>query len=250
MLHLDQRPLAGLVSAVERLGDHAVEPGALEPAEPLVGDGPRSVLAGVRWTVVVDRRPASRAGRAEPTSARSSNDGRRRRARRTRRTRRVSPRPAGRSVDLAGWMRCSSASKSSPLPPVSATTISPSIMHRSGRAGEERFDQFGEVARQRAQLAAEEFDPVTVAEHDAAEAVPFRFVQPAVAVGDRSRQLGEHRFDRWLQREIERRVGLFVAGSSEPSASILVDGPGCVDGPHARSRRSTAIAEHQLAFGS
>ena len=64
VLHLDQRALARLVGARERLGDHAVEPGALESTEPFVGDVARSVLAGVRCTVAfgaiegLEQRPA------------------------------------------------------------------------------------------------------------------------------------------------------------------------------------------------
>ena len=38
VLHLDHRALARLVDAVLRLGDHAVEAGALEARQPLAGD--------------------------------------------------------------------------------------------------------------------------------------------------------------------------------------------------------------------
>ena len=45
----------------------------------------------------------------------------------------------------------------------------------------QRFEQLGEVAGERALVAAGELDLVAVAEDDAAEAVPLRLVQPAIA---------------------------------------------------------------------
>ena len=62
-----------------------------------------------------------------------------------------------------------------------------------GQGGAERVDQLGEVARQRALVAAAQLHLVAVAEHDAAEAVPLRLVEPAVAFGEGVGGLGEHR---------------------------------------------------------
>ena len=50
-------------------------------------------------------------------------------------------------------------------------------------------EQLGEVAGQRPLVAAAQLDLVAVAEHDAAEAVPLRLVQPSVAVGSSSAAL-------------------------------------------------------------
>ena len=55
-----------------------------------------------------------------------------------------------------------------------------------GQARLQRRDQLREVAGERAFVAAAQHDLVAVAEHDAAEAVPLRFVQPAVASGGSS----------------------------------------------------------------
>ena len=54
--------------------------------------------------------------------------------------------------DAAGWMRCCSASKSSPRGDV--TTISPSRTQPSGSGRVQRLLEFGEVAVQRLQVAA------------------------------------------------------------------------------------------------
>ena len=51
VLDLEHRPLARLVGRVEPLGDHAIEPGALEPLEPVRGG---RAIAGRRRQV--DRR--------------------------------------------------------------------------------------------------------------------------------------------------------------------------------------------------
>jgi hypothetical protein len=70
-----------------------------------------------------------------------------------------------------------------------------------GQLLEQRFDQLGEVARERPFVAAGEFDLVAVAEHDAAKAVPLGFVQPPVAVGNDVGRLGQHGRDRRSDRK-------------------------------------------------
>src|SRR5262249_45275374 len=61
--------------------------------------------------------------------------------------------------------------------------------------------QLREVAQQRLLVAALQLEVVPVTEHDAAEAVPLRFVQH-VAVGRQlARQLGEHGLERRLDRQ-------------------------------------------------
>ncbi len=52
VLHLDHRALAGLIGPVDRLGDHAVEPGALESCQPFRR---QRAIAGHRGQV--NRRP-------------------------------------------------------------------------------------------------------------------------------------------------------------------------------------------------
>src|SRR6476661_7818124 len=68
-----------------------------------------------------------------------------------------------------------------------------------GQGGAQRVEQLGEVAGERALVAAGQLEVVAVAEHDATEAVPLRLVQPTLALGDLVGQLGEHRRQRWLQ---------------------------------------------------
>ena len=57
----------------------------------------------------------------------------------------------------------------------------------------QRLDQLGEVPGERPLVAARELDTVAVAEHDAAEAVPFRLVVPSVADGNLVSGLRQHR---------------------------------------------------------
>src|SRR3954447_10501318 len=66
---------------------------------------------------------------------------------------------------------------------------------------EQRREQFREVARERPLVAAGQLDRITVAEHDATEAVPLRLVQPTVTNRDLGRCLREH----WRQWRLERQ---------------------------------------------
>src|SRR5438105_13211495 len=59
------------------------------------------------------------------------------------------------------------------------------------------LDQVGEIAIERLGLARLEKNLVAVAEDQCAKSVPFRFVQPAVSLGEGGGQLGEHGPDRW-----------------------------------------------------
>ena len=85
-------------------------------------------------------------------------------------------------------MRCCSASKSSPD---RAGHDDLAVDHAAlgQRAPAAASTQLGEVAGERALVAAAEHDLVAVAEHDAAEAVPLRLVEPAVAGGSSSAAL-------------------------------------------------------------
>ena len=65
-----------------------------------------------------------------------------------------------------------------------------------GQGVAQQRQELGEVARDRPLAAARQLDVVAVAGDDAAEPVPLRLVQPAVTVGDRARQFGQHRLDR------------------------------------------------------
>ena len=182
VLHLHQRALVGRVRVGQALGDDAVEPGALELDEPPLRAPRRSVVDGHRWigaAACVERVDEQRVPRRQrlvhaasrsPSASRSNatNDAGVSAARR-------------RTRDSAGWMRCSSASKSRPRVVGGGETISPSTTHRCGQLRQQRREQLGEVAGERPLVAAGQLDVVAVAEHDAAEAVPLRLVQPAVA---------------------------------------------------------------------
>ena len=231
VLHLDQRPLAGLVGA--RRAAWRSRRRARRPRTVRTTRRRRPAIGARRGEVhrVVDVDQRSRAGPAVPTSARRATTGRRRRARRTRRTRRASPRPAGRPATWPGGSAAGARRSRGRCPPVSATTISPSITHRAGRAREERFEQLGEVAGERAQLAAEELDagrrrgtrcsgsrPTSVRTANRRRRGSIGRAWPAsarsvAAAGDRT-----------ARRQVRRGIG----EPSHPSSPMATDG--CVDG--------------------
>ena len=96
-----------------------------------------------------------------------------------------------------------------------------------GKRLTQRSEQLGEVAAERAELAGDQLHAVAVAEHHAPEAVPLGFEQPAVAVGNRPRELGQHGLQRRLDRQSHRSVG--TGRGRICHARILVDLPGAAD---------------------
>ena len=153
-----------------------------------------------------------------------------------------------RTRDSAGWMRWRRASKSSPRPSRSATTISPSTTQRAGQRLPQRVEELGEVAGERALVAAGQLDVVAVAEHDAAEAVPLRLEQPAVAVGDGPGQLGEHRLERRGEREDHDRI---LARRGNRGAPRHVEGAGTSVGPPtARTQGAAMTSRWKIALAS
>ena len=161
--------LARTVGGVELLGDHALR--ALEPRL-----GLRAVERARRQVERLARR-ASRAARAGARTAHRAAPRRPARAGRTRRTAPASPRPAVRTRDSAGWMRCWSASNS--WRPSVAQDHQLAVEHVLAR----REPQFREIAPQRPPVARLEEVLVAVHERDRPEPVPLRLVRPALALG-------------------------------------------------------------------
>ena len=167
----------GVVRAVERLGDHAVEPGALERAR--TTRSATSRVGGERREVDRRRRrrrAAARAGRAAPRTAARAGRRRRRRAGRTRRTT-----PGSRSASFVDPARgrVDALREQVEVEPVVGRDHDLAVDDRTvGQRGAQRLDELREVAGQRLLVAAAELDVVAVAEHDAAEAVPLRLVAP------------------------------------------------------------------------
>ena len=85
-----------------------------------------------------------------------------------------------------------------------------------GQARPKEGLELGEVAVERLQVAALDVEPVAVAEHERAEAVPLRLEEPAVTRGQLGGELGEHRLDRRLDGEA--RVAFVSAISGLPAA--------------------------------
>jgi len=71
---------------------------------------------------------------------------------------------------------------------------------------EQRRRQLREVALQRPQVAALQEELVAIPEDDAAEAIPFRLVCPAVALREGRLRGGEHRLEGWDERQAHRRI--------------------------------------------
>ena len=91
----------------------------------------------------------------------------------------------------------------------------------------ERFEQLGEVAAERAELAGDQLHPVGVTEHHTTEAVPLGLEQPALAVRNRPCKLGQHGLHRRLDRQPHRSIGTGRGCICHPR--ILVDLPGAAD---------------------
>ena len=142
MLDLQHRALAGLVRRVQRLGDHAVEAGALELAQPRLGEGRRRPASG--RAAAAHRRATARAPTGVPPANARRGSCRSRRADRRRRTTPESTASLA-TRDAAGCTRCERVEVEALGP---TTTISPSTTSRraalvaprrargsSGRAG-------------------------------------------------------------------------------------------------------------------
>ena len=185
VLDLEHRPLARLVRRVEALGDDAVEPGALEPVEPVGGGRPVAGRRASGGSAAPPRRAPPRAGPVARPGARRAGPRRRAPAGPRRRT---TPATASASIatrEAAGWMRSSSASNSQPA--VAGDDDLAVEDAALGQGGPQRVGQLREVAVERLEVARLGEDLVAVAEHEGAEAVPLGLVQPAVAVGQARR---------------------------------------------------------------
>jgi hypothetical protein len=105
-----------------------------------------------------------------------------------------------------------------------------------GQLFEQRFAQLREVAQQRLVVPALQIEIVAVAEHDAAEAVPLRFVGDFARRRQLTRQLREHRVERWMQRQRHRWCPLFSLSVSTARSSGIVPIAGGAVLPVRRSR--------------
>ena len=198
VLDLEHRPLARLVRGVEPLRDDPVEPGALEPVEPVGRLGP---VAGRRGQV--DRRLGRPEHRLEPGAPLSLLD----RAEILVPERQEVPRhEAGRRLGgehpdprLGGVdPEQERVEVERPVGSRDHDLAVEDAAFRERRA--ERVAQLGEVAIERLQVARLGEHLVAVAEDDRPEPVPLRLVQPALAVGQASGRLRQHRLERRRDR--------------------------------------------------
>jgi hypothetical protein len=223
VLDLQHGALAGLIGASRGLGHHAVEAGALEPLQPLDGEGPiaRHRREMDRFTNVPDEpleprppfllRPLAQvlaAGRQQVerdegrgTLAGQPGDTRRRRVQPH--LQRVEIETCGRGDDDL---------------PVHDAAV--------GQLGQEHVVQLGKVAIERAQITALDEDVTAAAEHDGAKPVPLRLEQERSAIsGNVFREPGQHRFDRRCDWKCFRRHGFTYATSSVQGRGSGRNGP-------------------------
>ena len=211
--------LPGWYGAVLRLGDHAVEAGALEPRQPL-----RRQVAVARHRRQMDWRLHVRQQALQPLATlalrrRRAGPRRRRRAHRRRRTTPASPAASFATRDAAGCSRNCSASKSSPCGV--AMTISPSSDAVRPGAAKQRVVQVGKVAIERPQIAALDEHVVAAAKDDGAKAVPLRLVEEPVAGGKLRRELREHRLDRRIDGKRHPRIIARIGQTQAWSATSI-----------------------------
>ena len=183
VLDLDQGPLVRLVLVVEPLGDDAVESGAFERREPLVGhcgvlarrrdEHARTGLDDVdQLGSALAERPAEPRLVTEGEEVEGDEDGRRLGGEPVDpRHRRVDPLQQGVEVEPAA-----TGVRDDDL------AIDDDVV---GECCGEHREQLREVPGERSFAAAGQLDVVTVAAHDAAEPVPLRLEQPPVALGNR-----------------------------------------------------------------
>ena len=169
---------------------------------------------------------------------------RRRRRGRAGRRRRTTPasrrRAAARAIRPGG---CAAAARRSRAPArrPARSTISPSTTQRSGNCARIGSSSSGKYRVSGRSLRLASSTSVAVAEHDAAEPVPLRFVHPAVADRDLRLQLGEHR-RQW--RGERQRHGASLARSR---ARRLPGRPG---GSHVDDSGTVTVTGHGRATGA
>ena len=240
VLDLEHRPLARQVRAVQPLGDDAVQAGALEPVEPVRGEGavpgrgrqvdgrlgaredllqPRPALAlgHVAEVLVVEREqvPCDEARRAllgEHLHARRGRVD-------AQQERLELERAVAGDHDLA-------------------------VEHASlGQVRLERLGELGEVAIERLQVAALDVQLVAVAEHERPEPVPLGLEQPAVVRGQPGARLGQHRLDGWLERESHGPHDT-ARGNHRPSRCGTTPNRGCGPAAHDPTRGDAGTRDH------
>jgi hypothetical protein len=99
------------------------------------------------------------------------------------------------------------------------------------QCGAQRGREFGEVAVERLLVAALDEDLVAVAEDDGSKAVPLGLVLPARADRNLVGQLGQHRLDRRLKRQVH---GATIAEAGRGADSLRTGAAAC-----RRPRRSS-----------
>jgi hypothetical protein len=193
VLDLEHHPLVRLVRQVERLGDDAVESGALELVEPPQGDvavgrGRRDVhgRTGVRQRLL--ERPApvgERLCQQRPVAEREQVE----RHEMRRRLFREEPNAAVGGVDAL-------------LERLELEPFARGVWHDElavhdaalGQVGLDRLDDLREIAGHRPRVPAADLDLVAISEHDRAEPVPLGLEREMVRRNLRD-GLGEHRQD-------------------------------------------------------
>ena len=200
VLHLDHGALAGLIGAAGRLGDDAVEAGALEAVEPVerhgavaaarrqvdVGGGREQLL---QQPAAFELRQGAAVGVVGEQIERDERGG-----------------------DLGGELldprrrRMQAHLQRVEVEPVRAGDDDFAVDDAAGgEGGEQAGAELGEVAIERLQIAALDVEAVAVAKDDRAKAVPLRLEEPGLARRQLGGELGQHRLDRRLDRKRHRR---------------------------------------------
>ena len=183
VLDLEHRPLAGLVRRVEPLGDDAVEPGALEPLEPVRrrwrdrawpgSGGPAAWPRRGRPRAVRGARPAGTARRSSSPSASRSH------------ATKLAGDCLGEHPDPRGG-RVDAQQERLEVERAVTRDDDLAVEHAALRERRpQRRGQLREVAVERLEVARLRVDLVAVAEDEGAEAVPLGLEQPAVVARQR-----------------------------------------------------------------
>ena len=201
VLDLDPEPLARHIRAVPRLGDHAVEPGAFELLEPVLGCLGVARVRGeedrllhaleqlLEAFAALSQRLLAQVGRALSEQVESDEPCRRR--------------LAEHADTRFSWV--DPLLQRAEIQPVGPDHHQLAVEHELWLAqGAEGRQQLGEVAGHRPAAPAGQRHLVAVPEDERAEAVPFRLVLPAVSRGNPLLGDGrEHRLHVERQRQFQ-----------------------------------------------
>jgi hypothetical protein len=213
VLHLDHRALAGLIGARFRLGDHPIEPRALEARQPIQCDGAIPCCGGEihrgrnfrQQPLELNPALALRCRHQIASPARQQIEGNK--GSRCLLRQLLHPRGRGMEPELQRVK----------IQPLRGRNHDLAVHHAvPGQLLYQRVVQFRKVAIERPGIAALDVNVVRAAKHNGTKPVPLGLVQIGARLRELVRELRQHRLDRRRERKLRGCFGLaFLQGHEE-----------------------------------